>query len=972
MKKLIYLLLTVVLSISCTHDITPEQGLINENKVKIGFSVDLPDATPATKAMADLPQLKTMHLAVFDEAGYLTEYIQARDLEPATENSIRYNYTADISISKEQRIIHFIGNGPSQVKFGDEATVMASIKATGNQDMYWYRKVVPEIAGINSGGMMALAAGDATGSVYQPTTQTLAYFTEIPLIRNFAKVVLINKATNFTLLSYAVVNTHKEGMLAAYNRNTTEFVEYFNYKTGSITINYDDPTPDEVINNFTVVDAPKTYQQLTTIARYDGNIPSVTSFTSPSEAWAKKVNAGNPYFVYERETPISSPSYIIAYGIYDGKEQYYKIDLRDNNGNYFPLLRNFKYTITLEKVERSGYDNIEQAASSTGSGDISTALETMSLVYISDGLVSLEVDYTEKTLISNSTPAELNFTFWNLKTNEPGPATDMYVIVNNDYGASGPAIHKVEGKEVTPGNKILITNGNPGKIEITPTEPSNTPKTQTLTIYAKYKDDKDQEKLIQRTVKYVVMTKRTMTAVCVPSEVPEIKGSEFELHVTIPGGLSSSMFPLELAIEAVGLSITPNNDKDHMPVKTGLSLKGDGKSAFYFIKTVEWEDYDPLQASSTIVCHFKTNKDQSETDIIVANQYFNNATTHLGNYDAKNFTNLKFTSTTGGTINEIQCGEDNAFQFIFTMPELLDNNLPEIENSKYPTDNVLVILEGAEPSADNESLHFIGINAEGKPMYSYRVVNAQENILDLQTNTHGSQVVVTLKSYHYLTSVSTCNRDWVEFTNISLQNAKVGIGNTTTLSFRYNSNVKGVPITMTLKGLKPQNAANNELIENSDGTYTWIYKPTTSNQNQETHTITFETTTFGRGISVNLNAENSGYKEVQVSAVRSLVLPKGTKVTCNDINSITANITFHLQNPGTGSSSSLSTVRAENGVINNDYEVATGEFSENNIRWFRFYTTSGTMFNQVTTYYTASARVQAICNGEELIFTKIN
>ena len=101
-------------------------------------------------------------------------------------------------------------------------------------------------------------------------------------------------------------------------------------------------------------------------------------------------------------------------------------------------------------------------------------------------------------------------------------------------------------------------------------------------------------------------------------------------------------------------------------------------------------------------------------------------------------------------------------------------------------------------------------------------------------------------------------------------------------------------------------------------------------------------------------------------------MPKGTKVTCNDINSITANITFHLQNPGTGSSSSLSTVRAENGVIINDYEVATGEFSENNIRWFRFYTTSGTIFNQVTTYYTASARVQAICNGEELIFTKIN
>lgn len=974
MKRIINILLFAVLAISCMHKIEPEITNLDTNKVKLSFSIDLPDATPATKAMANQPQLQTLHLAVFDEAGYLTEYIQARELQPATVNGTRYNYTADISLSKTERIIHFIGNGPSQVKFGDEATVMANIKASGNQDMYWYRKVVPEISGINAGGMMALAAGDATGSVYQPTTQTLAYFTEIPLIRNFAKIVLKDEAANFTLISYAVVNTYKEGMVTAYNRNTTEFVDYFNYKTGSVTINYDDPTPDEVINNITVVDVPKTYQQLTQ-AGYDGNIPAITSFTSPSEAWSNKVNSGAPYFVYERETPISSPSYIIAYGTYQGKDQYYKIDLRDNNGKYFPLLRNFEYTITLKNVERSGYESIEEAANSTGSGDISTALETISLVYISDGKASLEVEYTEKTIVSDD-PVDLNFTFLDdVLTNNLGPATDMYIIVNNDFGASGPAIQKIDGNVVTTGARITLTHINPTKIVVTPTTPSNTPKVQTLTIYANYKEDKNdpnsKTKIIQRTVKYVVMTKRTMTAVCVPSEVPEIKGSEFELHVTIPGGLSSSMFPLELAIEAVSLSITPNNERDHMPVKTGKSLLGNGKSAFYFIKTVEWEEYDPLQPSSTIVCHFKTNKDLSATNIVVANPYFENATTSLGNYDAKNFTNLKFTSTTGTTINEIECGEDNPFQFRFTMPELLNGNLPEIENSQYPTDNVLVILEGAEPSADNESLHFIGINTEGKPMYSYRVVNAQENILDLQTNTHGSQVVVTLKSHHYLTSVSTCNRDWVEFTNISLQKAKVGIGNTTTLSFRYNSNVKGVPITMTLKGLKPQNVANNELIENSDGTYTWIYEPTGSNQNQQTHTITFETTTFGTSISVNLEAEKSGYKQVLVSNTRSLVLPKGTLVTCDDLNNaVTANITFHLTNPGTGNSTSISTVRAENGKITNDTEIATGEFAENNTRWFRFYTGGG--WFEPTTYYIASATVLDISNGEELKFNEVD
>ena len=863
--------MTVVLCASCIHDITPEQGLIGDNKVKIGFSVDLPDATPATKAMANQPQLQTLHLAVFDEAGYLTEYIQARELQQATVNGTRYNYTADISLSKTERIIHFIGNGPSQVKFGDEATVMANIKASGNQDMYWYRKVVPEISGINAGGMMALAAGDATGSVYQPTPQTLAYFTEIPLIRNFAKIVLKDEAANFTLISYAVVNTHKEGMLAAYNRTTTEFVEYFNYKTGSVTINYDDPAPDQVINNITVVDIPKTYQQLT-LDGYDGNIPAVTSFTSIAEAWANKVSEGTPYFVYERETPISSPSYIIAYGTYQGKDQYYKIDLRDNNGKYFPLLRNFEYTITLKNVERSGYESIEEAANSTGSGDISTALETISLVYISDGIASLEVEYTEKTIVSNDAE-DLNFIFLdNVSTNNPGPATSMYVIVNNDFGASGPAIQKIDGTDVTVGKKIYITNGNPGKVTVTPTTPSNTPKTQTLTVYAEYKKD-NQDKIIQRTVKYVVMTKRSMTAVCVPSEVPKARGSEFDLHVTIPGGLSSSMFPLELAVEAVALSITPNNEKDHMPVKTGLSLQGNNKSAFYFIKTVEWEDYDPLAPSTTVVCHFKTNKDISATNIIVANPYFNNAVATLGNYDALNFANQRFTST-GNTnaITSVECGEDKPFRFRFSVPDIPEQSLPEISASNNPDDNILVILEGAEPTPDNETLHFIGINAEGKAMYSYKVTNTNNQFLDLQTNKYGAPIIVTLQAYHYLPSVSRLDRNWVDFTNISLSNANVGIGNTTTLEFTYNNNVRGVPVTMTLKGLKPQNAANNELIENADGTYTWVYAPTTQNQNQQTHIITFETTTFGTGISVTMNAENNGYKEAAASAKRVLVV----------------------------------------------------------------------------------------------------
>lgn len=779
MKRFLHILLVVILAVACTPElIEPQVESATEGKVTIGFNISLPEPDVATKAMADQPggQLETLHLAIFDEVGYLLEYVQATPTKAQTDGT-RYEYSATISLSNTTRIIHFIGNGPAQLRFGDEAKVMASVKSTGNEDLYWYRKEIPSITG-----------------------ETSDQFTNIPLIRNFVKVVLKDNADKFALKSYAVVNTLNSGMLAAYNSRTADFVEYFE---GEQQKHYSDLIAEG----------------------YDGNIPVGATFTTVGDTWSKAVNHDQPYFVYEREKPVDNPSYIIAYGTYDGKDQYYKINLRDNNGNYFPLLRNFEYTITLTKVERGGYDSPEKAAASTGSGDISSAIETSSLVYISDGIASLEVGYTEKVLTTDD-PVYWPYEFYeDIAKKKLGSSSAMYLIVNNDSGATGDAIALINRKAVTKGNRIAIS-ANPDSILVTPTVPASTPKTQTMSLYAEYTSAANKKIILQRTVKYIVMTKRTMQVECIPSEVPEKRGSEFDLAITIPGGLPMSMFPLRMLIEADKLSITPNND--HMPVETGLSLI-DGKktqSSFHFIKTLDWSDYNPLQPSTKLLCHFKTNKDISETSIHVFNEYFNPAQTYLDNYQFKEFTDLSY----NGGATSILAGTGRNVTFEFKMPEILT-----VDEVVQPVEVALTNLEPNEEDYPDE-LKF----NNSKGVYEY-IPSKAEGKQTLHLKTINSETVkVELNSYHYLTASLEAPRRRGKFENVFFTQGTKTVttlsstaSQEVTLNFDMSDYEDGMIVNVALDGFTPV----DDKLKGESGSYT--YEP---NPKQATgHTIRLKT-----------------------------------------------------------------------------------------------------------------------------------
>ena len=790
MRKLLYII-SLFLVVACVND--PFEGvdtlLTGDPKVEIDFTVQVQDPSVATKALAQNPTLRNLMVAVFDASGYLLEYTYAiGDTQYATENGVRYKYNVALTQSDEPRIIHFIGNAPDKLTFGVEETVLADITSSigkyADDGIYWCRREVPKISGTQSG-----AEGDELSPntpIYQADLQTRAYFDNVGLIRNFSQIQLVSSNTSdFTLEKYYVVGTPKEGLAAAYNYSSGEFVNY--YKGTGIS------GSEDTGYTFNLGDA-KTFTEI--IAEgYNANVlPTAPRFTLAEYA-SNWINNGASAYVYECEKPLRAEDavYIIAYGTYnkDSKKYYYKIDLRDENG-YFPIIRNFKYTVNIKAVTRPGYDSVEKAAASAGSGDISTSLETMSLAYISDGVASLEVEYIEKYIV-NPGNVPLGYKFLDdVKTSHAGDPTKMWVVVN-EAGATGAAIAAINGNSYTVGQSISVSQ-NPGTLTITPTALTDVPKSQTLTIFAEYTNG-DASHVLQRTVNFIVQSKRTMVVSLTPSEVPEEAGSEFDVNISLPAGLSESIFPLEFLIESDSLSINPHND--HMPVRSGFSLVDNTKSSFYFVKTFEYEDYDPESGAINIVdCHFKTIKDQAATHIYAANPYFNTVydyqgtvsnldadghSVYLDTYDAETFSYLSFSSDPVGV------GEDQNVNFAFNM-------------SRIPEDGVVYVsLGNLQPAASETQLEYYGLEGD-KAVYTFRP-QYTSGTFQLQTAHFDDELSVDLSAYKFKPATKSVGRSLYHFDGSFSKPALSGTAEQVSYTFFVPYYYDGMVIEVEMKGL---------------------------------------------------------------------------------------------------------------------------------------------------------------------------
>ena len=886
MKKLVYIFSLLLLACACNLEDFEPQTSRDADKVRLSLSLSVPEAQSLTRAMDDKPQLQTLHLVVFDQNGMLVEYAQAQNLVKATENDKLYTFDVELTISDTPRHIHFVGNSPSTPKFGMETDVMTAMETKSGADAYWYRKTIDKIE----------ANEDGT-----PTDATKAAFGVIPLVRNFAKIVVTESADNFELLSYAIAGRPKKGKVAPYNRKSGDFQGFVN-TDGSM----------------------KTYEELTAEG-YDAFSP--TGVGLDFDLKDSDFN-NNPKYVYERETPLSDASYVIVKGFYNGgsKPVYYKVNLRDDAGNYVPLRRNFQYKINISSVTRNGYATVADAVASSGTGDISTDKDYIPLTNISDGEVRLTVEYTSKTLVTKD-PVTLKVKFDKVGTNQK---LDLGILTATPgpVGETGAVIGSVSDNP---------TKNDDGSYTytytITPVTDIGGQKTQSLIITGTYTLDGGKSYLsISREVSYTLMQKKTMDAKCIPSEVLKKQGQEFDLQITIPGGLGESMFPLEFSIEAVELSITPKND--NMPVSSGTSTIENsasgrvGKSSFWFVKTLSWEEYKPNQPNS-FLCHFATNKAISATDIYVSNPYFNQTSCKLGNYVPLKFDNLKY------NMSVYPEEEGTPVTFTFTT------------SARPSQGNITVTLTGLLP-ADEKQLAYAGVDANNHPKYTL-AANATSYTLNLVSADAKTDFNVKLEAYHFVTAQASAKRDRImyNFVNPTFpETVNWKTNQTAKFTFSYHSANVIESVTMTLTNIKPKDGDTRFKLNTDDGTYTF----TPAKGSGVYQEIDFVTTSVHGSVGVTMESKN--HNSATVSRMRYY----------NFTAKLSLKNAYEGYNRSGITSSNGKTINRSNAKIAID-----GEYDASASITFSYTTTEWDGRNPKNVTYSASATIENLSDETETI-----
>lgn len=696
MKKLLLIYLLLIGIVSCTDQGTPQ--IAQDGQEKVELSVMVPDAQLHSRALTEHPvPFTNLYLAVFDEAGYLMEYRQANPVD-ANQNENHYGYTVSLTPSPSPVTIHFIANAPTTLNFGSETEVISQLYTSAGGDAYWQRVEFPEGLKLNE-------------------TSVKNKLTGVRLIRNFAWIHLVLKNTitsdKFILEKYCVVNTRDRGSMAPYNTTKGAFESY---PAGSNT------THTMLVSN-----------------GYDGFIPQGAELVKTIPDETKWAAAENGFFIYERETPRTDPLFILMKGKYNGSttSSYYKIDLRDNSNNYFPVLRNFRYQVEIQNIEHEGHETALGAAQGAGSGDVSTSIETVDYTNISNSIARIFVSYTDTTLVTNN-PITLKYKFLSFETKDQNNNTIPGAILNGENVTiteetvgDDKKVIQTWSKKLNNGTLVVDKDGW-STIEIQPVAPDGTTRVQKLTIVGTVMIN-GKTYTLQRQVKFNLKNKDHFSLLCNPNAVPNTQGSAFDLFIKIPGGLGSSMFPLDFDIEAVEQSITPAQG-DNLPVITRKSIVPTkaNKTTIGFMKSVSWEEYDGTDnvgGYKSIPCHFKTNKAESATVIWAQNKYFNNASTTLGNYTPKQFQYLAFSKP---SVNP----ENPDVQFTFNM-----SSLPSLGN-------VTVTLVGLVPDADDNLIPL------GGNTYSYTPPTTGTQTLYLKTTINSGQASVTLEAYQFVTATS--------------------------------------------------------------------------------------------------------------------------------------------------------------------------------------------------------------------------
>lgn len=576
-----------------------------------------------------------------------------------------YSFTVELELSDtDDRTVYFLGNiDENQLVTGSYSfQILPAMFSYDMKQAYWQSISNVSIgAQKDSSGQPIIVNGS-----YLPDAKTVALFQYVPLIRNYAKIQVTDATADgddFELYSYAVIHYPKKGTVAPFRTNVANVLDAFKFNASGDDCHFSGYERC----SFHDLDAILQYPgYIAPGVEFDHIIPTDEMFQYPENSDGRVLrydptDDDQGFYLFERGVPSATlePTFVIIRGRFgEGEYYYYRLDLMEskvvNNESvyqYYPIYRNFRYNIMLNRISSVGVSTPEAAANSSGVEDISADVSMRHLSDISNGQTRLVVEpfmartytgpnengyyYLYARFFNDVNSSEPNVD-WGAVSVELEPMEDLsedilvlYDDVGNEVHAFYPASQQNNGEN---GFRIIRFNTKAAGTET---------KMQKIKITGRNLYTHEEYPLY-REVEITLQKKQTMIVTCGVPELPLQKGAAQVVNITIPAGLPSSMFPLEFIIEPERLTLTPDNrvSDNNLPVHPGLSISDAegyaGKTTIQYIRTLTEEDYKKLPVTDgtvTFSSYFKSNTSVSATAIWVANDYFIKGNTSFDNVE---------------------------------------------------------------------------------------------------------------------------------------------------------------------------------------------------------------------------------------------------------------------------------------------------------------------------------------------------
>ena len=598
MKFLKYILpiVSLIAMPGCRDEVPlPAENQQLADKITLDVSLDVAKiVSTGTRAFTDEPVYGDLKL-------YVLEFERAGDGSDPFANNLSKDYTSDveneatngdgdvhfnITLDKtdQPRVLHLIAvpkDTELNIGYGNEGTLIPGLQLDNSTPAYWNRIEFP--AGYGS--------YDSAGK-WKDVEDLNDKLTHVPMICNFSKISLrVDDAAGFILDGFALINRPLKGTVAPWNSTDMQFPTFLNdsgalEQYSTVSENYSGYWP---------------YNQVTDVA---DKTPTDVLFTNEVK------------YIYEHpHTSLNSPL-ILLRGHRNGSNNtmYYKLDLgkadASNLFQFYDILRNFEYAITVRQIDADGYTTAEDALNGVVYNNFSFDVNTRNMANVSDGDNMLWVNQTTFVVTS---PDETTITFRyryrkNIHTNGG--------TLSNGTGEGDDIAFKdlVTGEAIT-GITYGTTDDADGwrDITITTVEPSATRRAQEFIIY-------DKNTGLGRTIRIIVRNpwnysntslygvnydtyQQYLTAV---SDYPQwqntvssqtasgsqVGGQPLTIGFEIENDIPEAMFPLEFVFEANPQNIE-NNKTGNLLVQTGRSLFPNvSYNTIKYVKTVTWLDYN--------------------------------------------------------------------------------------------------------------------------------------------------------------------------------------------------------------------------------------------------------------------------------------------------------------------------------------------------------------------------------------------